>query len=241
MTSGADQAPPAIEIFFVDLVAMAAVLEAQEARTPRLSAADVERARAMKDTEARRHWRASRIATRIALERLVGPGLRQIPFEIEPSGRPVLPGGGAHFSISHTGSVALIAVSPTTPVGVDLERSIRPLKMSTERRRRIVAAAGRLAARPSLSADNDADVIVAWVRLEAAAKALGIGIGRLLTREGVVGGRQPLQAEATQHAIGVRDLKIDPDHVAAIAAERLPEKLAIQTFSRTMLDEFLHL
>ncbi|MBS0250200.1 MAG: 4'-phosphopantetheinyl transferase superfamily protein [Proteobacteria bacterium] len=239
MITGAHQAPPGIEIFFVDLVSMAVVLESEEARTPRLSTADVERARAMKDAEARRLWRASRIATRIALERLVGPGLRQTAFEIEWSGRPVVPGGGAHFSISHTGSVALIAVSTDVAVGVDLERSDRTLKMSADRRRRVIAAGGRFAAQATLSADKDEDVLVAWVRLEAAAKALGIGIGRLLTQEGVVGGVK--ETAAQQRAIAVRDLKIGLEHVAAVAAERLPENLAIQTIARATLDEFLHI
>lgn len=238
MTSGADQAPPGIEIFFVDLVGMAAVLEAEEARTPRLSAADVERARAMKDAEARRLWRASRIATRIALERLVGRGLRQIPFEIEPGGRPVLPGAAAHFSISHTGSVALIGVSADIPVGVDLERSDRTLKMSAERRRRVVTAAGRFAAETTLAADKDADVVVAWVRLEAAAKALGIGIGRLLTQEGVVGGEEVKETDAAQR-VAVRDLTIDAEHVGAVAAECLPETLAVEMFPHTTLDAYL--
>jgi len=232
------EAPPDIRIFFVDLDSAAAGLEVEEERTPRLSAADVERAEAMKNIEARRLWRASRIATRIALERIVGPGLRQIPFEIEPGGRPVLPGRVAHFSISHTGSAALIAVSTSLPLGVDLERRARPLKMSPDRRHRIVAAAGRLAAQPLLSADNDADVIAAWVRLEAAAKALGIGIGRLLTQEGVVGGEEVKETD-TARRVAVRHLTIDPEHVAVVAAECLPETLAVEIFPHTTLDAFV--
>ncbi|WP_414463083.1 4'-phosphopantetheinyl transferase family protein [Hyphomicrobium sp. DY-1] len=236
--SGVREAPPDIRIFFVDLDSAAAGLEVEEERTPRLSAADVERAEAMKNIEARRLWRASRIATRIALERIVGPGLRQIPFEIEPGGRPVLPGRVAHFSISHTGSAALIAVSTSMPLGVDLERRARPLKMSPDRRHRIVAAAGRLAAQPLLSADNDADVIAAWVRLEAVAKALGIGIGRLLTQEGVVGGEEGKKTD-TARRVAVRHLTIDPEHVAVVAAECLPETLAVEIFPHTTLDAFV--
>jgi 4'-phosphopantetheinyl transferase len=232
------EAPPDIRIFFVDLDSAAAGLEVEEERTPRLSPADVERAEAMKNIEARRHWRASRIATRIALERIVGPGLRQIPFEIEPGGRPVLPGRLAHFSISHTGSAALIAVSASMPLGVDLERRARPLKMSPDRRHRIVAAVGRFAAQPHLSAANDADVIAAWVRLEAVAKALGIGIGRLLTQEGVVGGEEVRETD-TALRVAVRDLTIDAQHVGVVAAECLPETLAVEVFPHTTLDAFL--
>lgn len=237
--SGAHEAPPGIEIFFVDLIRMAGALEAEEARQPRLSVADVERAQAMKDENAGRIWRASRIATRIALERVAGRGLRQVPFEIEPGGRPVVPGGGAYFSISHTGGVALIAVSKEIAVGIDLERTERTLKMSAQRRSRVVTAAGRFPAQRTLSANTDADVIAAWVRLEAAAKALGTGIGRLLTREGVVGGGEVPEVGTAPYAIAVRDLDIDPHHVGAIAAERLPEKLAIENVSSETFDEFL--
>lgn len=237
--SGAHEAPTGIEIFFVDLARMAGVFEAEEARHPRLSVADIERAQTIKDENAGRIWRASRIATRIALERVAGQGLRQVPFEIEPGGRPVLSGGRAHFSISHTGGAALIAVSKEIPVGIDLERTDRTLKMSAERRRRVVAASGRFSAQRTFSADTDADVIAAWVRLEAVAKALGTGIGRLLTREGVVGGGEVPEAGTAPYAIAVRDLDIDPHHLGAVAAERLPEKLAIENVSDGTFDEFL--
>lgn len=237
--SGTHRAPPGIEIFFVDLASLADILEAEEERQPRLSVADVERVQAMKDEDAGRIWRASRIATRIALERVAGRGLRQVPFEIEPGGRPVMPGGVAHFSISHTGGAALIAVSKEMPIGIDLERTDRILKMSAERRRRVVAAAARFPAQRTLSADTDADVIAAWVRLEAVAKARGTGIGRLLTREGVVGGGEVPEAGTSLYAIAVRDLDIDPHHVGAVAAERLPEKLAATTVSHETFEDFL--
>ena len=55
-------------------------------------------------------------------------------------------------------------------------------------RQRIVAAAASFVSRERADPDSDVDVLRAWVRLEAVAKAGGPGIGVLLTEEGVIGG-----------------------------------------------------
>ncbi|MGO4683910.1 4'-phosphopantetheinyl transferase family protein [Hyphomicrobium sp. 2TAF46] len=228
------------EVFFVDLVKSASLLEAEEKATPRLSASDIARVASMSgDSEGRRLWRNARIATRVVLERAGGSGIRQADFEIEPGGRPRLAAGSPWFNVSHTGGAALIAVSKNTPVGVDLERKQRSLKMSGERRQRIIASAQRFGADRQLSAIHDADVMTAWVRLEAAAKALGIGIGRLLTEQGVVGGKGRNQPQDTGYGLAVRNLEAGDEYVAAIAAERLPEKLEVLPFPANDLAGFI--
>lgn len=227
-----------LEVFFVDLVKAAALLEAEEEATPRLSVSDNVRHSAMADREAGRLWRASRIATRIALERTGGPGLRRSDFEIEAGGRPKL-AGAPHFNVSHTGEAALIVVSKEIPVGVDLERKERRLRMSDERRQRIIAAAQRMGSDQALSAASDTDVVVAWVRLEAAAKALGTGIGRLLTEEGVVGGKRNERPQGSGYALEIRDLVVGDDYVAAVAAERLPERIEVLSFPADDFDGFI--
>lgn len=228
------------EVVFVDLVKSASLLDAEEKVTPRLSSSDSARVASMSgDSEGRRLWRNARIATRIVLERAGGPGIRRADFEIEPGGRPRLAAGSPWFNVSHTGGAALIAVSKTTPVGVDLERKQRSLKMSGDRRQRIIASAERFGADRQLSAIHDADVMTAWVRLEAAAKALGIGIGRLLTEQGVVGGKGKSRPQDAVYALEVRNLDAGNDYVAAIAAERLPEKLEVLPFPADDLTGFI--
>ncbi len=217
-----------LEVFFIDLARCETRLDAEERRTPRLSAADHERARAMKDERAARLWLSARIATRIILERAAGKNIRGLPFLIEPGGRPSLAGRGPHFSVSHSADVALIAVASDMPLGVDLELSARELRMSGDRRRRILAAADRLAASPGLRADRDSDVLAAWVRLEAVAKALGKGIGRLLTEEGVVGGRGEPGTPRAKTSVEVRSLPLAAKYTAAIAAPRLPADIEVQ-------------
>lgn len=210
-------------------------LEAEEKKTPRLSDADIERADAMADDVARRSWRASRIATRILIERVGGADFQRAPFEIEPGGRPVLV-GGPQFSVSHTAGVALIAISKEVPVGVDIEARTRPLRMSLDRRKRIADAAGRYAPPLQLSASSEADVLTAWVLLEAAAKARGIGIGRLLTEEGVVGGSKTASAKSPPHRLATKLLSVEGGYVAAIAAERLPDALELRRFPHGEID-----
>jgi 4'-phosphopantetheinyl transferase len=236
---GAFEAKSSLEIFFVDLVKSEAVLDVEERRTPRLSAIDVERAKSLAgDGERCRLWRAARIATRIVLERAGGVGLRNISFEIEPGGRPMLGARSPYFNVSHSGEGALIAVSKEMPMGVDLERK-RVLTMSGDRRRRIVAAAERLAYKQPLAADNDDDVLIAWVRLEAAAKAVGTGIGRLLTEEGVIGGKREDRERPSAHKLAIKDLAVADGYVAALAAERLPETVRVISFPSDDLCEFL--
>ena len=81
--------------------------------------------------------------------------------------------------------------------------------MTEDRRRRVIAAAARLAngqpGPPHIDADGD--VLQAWVRLEAAAKALGTGIGQLLTEEGVVGG-EAVGGTTAAHRLDVRNLDV---------------------------------
>lgn len=218
---------PDLEIVFVDLDASQALLESEESNTPRLSASDRRRIERLSGDPARQSlWRTARIATRIVLERAVGTHMRGADFEITSGGRPSLGEGLPHFNVSHTDTVALIAVCRSAPVGVDIECH-RTLSMSPERRRRIVAAAAGFADTGETDPQNDVEVLRAWVRLEAIAKARGSGIGVLLTEEGVIGGtavkrEQPLPA--------VIDLGVEAPYVAAVAADVLPAKIAVERF-----------
>ena len=219
-----------LEIVFVDLEASAALLEAQESDVPRLSPADIAHLdKLVADEQGQRLWRLSRIAARVVLERSVGTSHRNVDFIIAAGGRPSLPEEPPFFNISHSGQAALIAVSKSGPVGVDLEQE-RRLAMTEDRRRRVVTAAAKLCSGPPLSAACDADVFKAWVRLEALSKALGTGIGRLLTAEGVIGGETAASDATAASRLDVRDLDVAQGYFAAVAAETLPRKIEILAF-----------
>ncbi|RUO97984.1 phosphopantetheinyl transferase [Hyphomicrobium sp.] len=233
-----DRRTMALEIVMVDLVAAHAALAAEEQNRPRLSEEDERRAVTISDEHQRQNWRASRIALRVVLERVGGQSLRRVPIRAEEGGRPVLAEGGPQFSISHTEGFALIAVADSV-VGVDLEAVTRKLKMSADRRQRIVSAAARFHDAPRLSASIDADVLTAWVRLEAVAKARGSGIGRLLTEHGVVGGSPSPVPVFSNAEFDLRSLDVGPAHVAAIAARELPERPEVIQFPTKNIEAFL--
>lgn len=230
--------PSVLEILLADLGAARDALEAEEQATPRLSPDDIarfDRKSAALGIDDAQRWRAAHIALRIALERHIGPALRGIAYAIAPGGRPHLPRSLGlaiypDFSLAHAGNVALIAISGDGAVGADIEVP-RDIRMPDVRRQRIIRAATRLAPEHALPDEDDARLLQSWVRLEAFAKATGLGIGRILTEAGVVGGRNADGdlAEAA-HDIRVADLALGQDLFAAVAAGRLPENIAVTRF-----------
>lgn len=173
------------EIWCVDLAVAAPALHAVEQRTPRLSAADLLRASAFSRGDARDEWLAAHIALRLVIERACGPQWRGVPLSREARGKPHLDRAPIAFSLSHAPGLALIGLAHEGCIGVDVERT-RTVRIGAERRARILAAGAGAAERP-LPAGGDARFLQAWVRLEAIAKADGCGIGRLLTRLGILG------------------------------------------------------
>jgi 4'-phosphopantetheinyl transferase len=218
-----------LDVVFIDLNASRQLLEDEEAGTPRLSTSDKLRIDRLSGDPGRQSlWRAGRIATRIVLERAAGPQVRGVDFEITSGGRPGLGEGFPYFTISHTGDVALVAMCRRSPVGVDIERH-RLLSMTEERRRRVIAAAAGFSLDETSDPRNDADVLRAWVRLEAVAKARGSGIGVVLTEAGVIGPAEP-PTRVMASSMSVADLDVGAEYIAAIAAEAVPEAIAVTRF-----------
>jgi 4'-phosphopantetheinyl transferase len=115
------------------------------------------------------------------LERLLAAYLGVPPERLnlvrEHGGKPRLyvHGRVLEFSLSHSASVALVAVSGGPPVGIDVETRRRvtdPLRIA-----RRVFPATSLAALERCSADARLDLFLDhWTRMEARQKALGRGI-----------------------------------------------------------------
>lgn len=175
-----------IELWLVDLSAAALALEKLEAATPRLAEADERKIAASVGAAARRERRAAHIALRLLLERAFGPAWRCVPYDLAGTGKPVLNGAPGSFNLAHVDRFALIGLSATGPIGVDIEPA-RVINVTDERRGRIEKAAIALAGGAALPELAEARFLQAWVRLEACAKADGSGIGRLLTGVGIIG------------------------------------------------------
>lgn len=175
-----------VELWCADLRAAAPALREMEGRTPRLSDWDRQNAATFADADAAADWLATRVALRLLLERAVGARWRRVPFARAEHGKPHLPGAPVVFSLSHVPGLALIGLAVSGAIGVDLERA-RAVRVRAPRRARIEEAGAALNEEQPLPDGEPARFLQAWVRLEAFAKAQGCGIGRLLTRLGIVG------------------------------------------------------
>jgi 4'-phosphopantetheinyl transferase len=138
-----------------------------------------ERAGGMADPGARRRFVATRGVARTILAERLGAAPEQLRWQRGAHGKPELAGHwqGAQVSLSHSGELAMVAVTGRRPVGVDIQRRSDRLDARALATRyfpgpeaRFVAAAGG----PARQLDR---LLRLWVRKEACVKAAG---GRLV-------------------------------------------------------------
>lgn len=141
-----------------------------------------------------------------ALRRILGAYLEREPQRLEfrsgAHGKPSLadPGRPLCFNLSHSGELALIAVTREYEVGVDLEREAGGrdfLRLA----RRGLDAEGVDAVRRAPATVRRAAFYAAWVRREAIAKCHGAG----------------LTGRSSGRPVSVRSLTIDEGYAAAVA------------------------
>lgn len=162
-----------------------------------------------------RRWSASRWALRLVLSRYLGEGPEAIALRRGEHGKPELAEAPERlsFNLSHSGALALVAVTRGREIGVDLERidSSRDLLALADRALDTAAAA---AVRAAASADRPTAFYEAWVRHEALVKCFGGGLG------------SPLPVEPAT----VNGLDVDRGFAAALAVAGC-EVLAHRCFS----------
>lgn len=221
-----------IEIWRVELDCSASALAEAERAMGLLSEPEAARAAAIKDAHDHSRWSASHIALRLLIERACGGQIRRQPFVIAPGGRPELEGAPVSFSLSHSGDVAMIAIcsAGAGPIGIDVECA-RSLLLAPERRVRIEAYGLDLAPGRDLPETSEARLLQSWVRIEAHAKASGIGLGQTLTQAGLMGSSAAGELGNRAGAgYNVRDLDAGAGYYAAVAARVLPENLKVDAF-----------
>lgn len=84
---------------------------------------DRERARAdrfHRDRD-RRRYTVARGMLRTLLGEVLGKGPSALGFRYGPQGKPSVPGDPVHFNLAHSHERAVLAVSSTGPIGIDLE------------------------------------------------------------------------------------------------------------------------
>lgn len=230
------------EVWFADLGRHLIAIEDEERHRPRLSPDEIVRAERISDPDQRRLWRASHIALRDILERSCGPAVRRVPFVSKVGGRPELApeiapelarefGTGAEatalsFSLSHAADVALVGISRTGPIGVDIE-ALHTRSFPEARRQKIEAIAIDIAGGRALPEDCDRRFLQAWTRVEALSKADGRGVLHTLSSAG-----GPAH-EGTGKSVGsleVRDLEVGAGFCASVAGRGLADVLAVKTY-----------
>jgi 4'-phosphopantetheinyl transferase len=152
-------------------------VEADPRAATTLSADELARARRLVDPAARARHLALRHALRAILARYVDSGPAQLRFGREARGKPFVaePPTDWTFNLSDSRELALLAVSRTGPVGVDLEH-LRPLPRRDGIARRIFAAAQVAALEASPVEARDALFFRHWTAFEALQKATGAGL-----------------------------------------------------------------
>jgi 4'-phosphopantetheinyl transferase len=182
-----------------------------------------ERARADRFARAQdgARWAAARGILRALLARCTGTDPRELRFAEGPHGKPALADSArVRFNLSHSGDVALYAVTLDREVGIDVELPRRTVDAVAIARRVLGAAeAARLAALDPPARERE--FLRAWVRWEAVLKCRGTGIGGA-HEPAAAGGSPAAAAPANGVAPWIHDLDPGPPAAAALAVERGP-------------------
>jgi 4'-phosphopantetheinyl transferase len=144
-----------------------------------LSADELDRAGRFAVASARDRFLAARGALRMVLGAYLGVDAHKLRFVYGPYGKPSLAPelrrGAVHFNLSHSGELALIAVTTGRDLGIDVERvhaapdfvSVVNHFFSPQERERLLNLPGR---------ERVAAFFRFWTRKEAVLKGLGRGI-----------------------------------------------------------------
>ena len=162
-----------------------AVSDAEQARRASvLSADEAARAARFHFERDRRRWTAARGAVRAVLAGYLGAAAASLSFRLGIHGKPALespPAADLEFNVSHSGELALCAVSRARAVGVDVE-AIRPDFATRETARRFFSPAESAALEALPSTQQVEAFFACWTRKEAYMKARGTGIALGLDR-----------------------------------------------------------
>ncbi len=177
-----DPADLRVRLWFLSLnLPPAALAQAASLLAPH----EAERAARFRFEHGRRRAIAGRGQLRAILGRCLGADPAALEFSYGPQGKPALAGvwsrSGWHFNLAHSADIALLALTRSGPLGVDVER-IRPLPDVGRLVSRFFSP-GENAAFQALAQDQKPDAFFRlWTRKEAWLKATGEGIAQSLGR-----------------------------------------------------------
>ncbi|QDY75602.1 4'-phosphopantetheinyl transferase family protein [Streptomyces qinzhouensis] len=167
------------------------------------------------------------VCAHVALRRLLGAYLGMPARDViverapcahcdEPHGRPVLPGGTLHFSLSHCDGLSLLAFA-VTPVGVDVEPVPDAAAVAETADVLHPREAAELAALPA--DERPVAFTRVWTRKEAYLKGTGVGLAADPSMDYV--GAGPVPASPPGWTLG--DVLAPEGHQAALALADPPD------------------
>jgi 4'-phosphopantetheinyl transferase len=155
-------------------------------------------------------WIAARAVLRIVLAGHLPCHPSDVELTAAPGGKPEIAGSRLRFNLSHSGDLAVVALTRDAEVGVDVER--------TSRRSRAIERSLTDAERASLNGhDRHTQLLRIWCRKEALAKAGGGGLGWA-----------PETFDTTAPGpYSLSDLDLDDGYVGALAVAGPPADIAL--------------
>lgn len=126
--------------------------------------------------DAAERYVVTRSLVRIVLGGRLGVAPRDVEVSRTDTGKPVV-AAGAHFNVSHSGDLVLLALSADRPVGVDVERRREVARVPALSQRWLTPGERRDFDRLRASGTPESDAFLrVWSLKEAQLKALGVGI-----------------------------------------------------------------
>jgi len=130
----------------------------------------------------RRRFTVARGFLRAVLGQCIECSPTGLVFSYETRGKPTLVDDPAfHFNLSHSGELALLAVTRLAPVGIDVEH-VRPMRDAAAIAERFFSPGESAGLNAVPEADRPAAFFNLWTRKEAWLKATGEGISNSLNR-----------------------------------------------------------
>ena len=132
----------------------------------------------------RRRYIVAHAALRLLLGRYAGVDCRVLSFVMGPHGKPALAEGGEAglaFNMSHSGELAVVAISDRGQLGVDIE-VVRTVAEANIIAQSYFSQREALALRETSPSEIDRAFLICWTRKEAFVKALGGGLSIGLDR-----------------------------------------------------------
>lgn len=168
------------DVWRIDLDAVEGIEAALHGDGP-LDLAERQRAARFVFERDRRRFVASRLALRRILGAALGVAAAALVIDAPPLQRPRLAGAAdVDFNLSHSGSLALVALSRAAPLGIDVE-TWRAVPDAAALAARLFTVAERaqmeaVVAGPAQAVDFDRAFLTCWTRKEAVLKSTGAGL-----------------------------------------------------------------